>query len=105
MTVFNANEIGYYDLNKKIVECADKDITITDAMGQRYIGCGVSGKTITIEGTPGNALGAYLDGSTIVVHGNGQDAIGDTRSAIFSENIRQAGSSWCSASAVTARFL
>ena len=78
MTVFNANEIGYYDLNKKIVECADKDITITDAMGQRYIGCGVSGKTITIEGTPGNALGAYLDGSTIVVHGNGQDAIGDT---------------------------
>lgn len=47
-------------------------------MGQRYIGCGVAGKTITVEGTPGNALGAYLDGSTIIVHGNGQDAIGDT---------------------------
>ena len=78
MTVLNANEIGYYDLNKKIVECDDNDITITDAMGQRYIGCGVAGKTITVEGTPGNALGAYLDGSTIIVHGNGQDAIGDT---------------------------
>ena len=37
MTVLNANEIGYYDLNKKIVECDDNDITITDAMGQRYI--------------------------------------------------------------------
>ena len=36
MTVLNANEIGYYDLNKKIVECDDNDITITDAMGQRY---------------------------------------------------------------------
>ena len=29
MTVLNANEIGYYDLNKKIVECDDNDITIT----------------------------------------------------------------------------
>ena len=27
MTVLNANEIGYYDLNKKIVECDDNDIT------------------------------------------------------------------------------
>ena len=86
MTVLNANEIGYYDLNKKIVECDDNDITITDAMGQRYIGCGVAGKTITVEGTPGNALGAYLDGSTIIVHGNGQDAIGDDA---FRQDIRK----------------
>ena len=35
MTVLNANEIGYYDLNKKIVECDDNDITITAAKGQR----------------------------------------------------------------------
>ena len=47
-------------------------------MGQRYIASGLSGKDITIEGTPGNALGAYLDGSTITVHGNVQDATGDT---------------------------
>lgn len=76
--VINANEVGYFDLNKKIVECPDEDITVTNAMGQRYIGCGVAGKKITVEGTPGNALGAYLDGSCIIVHGNGQDAIGDT---------------------------
>lgn len=31
-----------------------------------------------INGTPGNALGAYLDGSSIEVNGNAQDAVGDT---------------------------
>lgn len=76
--VIDANEVGYFDLNKVIVASEDTDITVKNAMGQRYIGCGVAGKTITIEGTPGNALGAYLDGSTIIVHGNAQDAIGDT---------------------------
>ena len=35
MTVLNANEIGYYDLNKKIVECDDNDITITDAIDRK----------------------------------------------------------------------
>lgn len=76
--VINANDVGYYDLNKAIVECPDADIIVENAIGQRYIGCGVAGKTITINGTPGNALGAYLDGSKIIVNGNGQDAIGDT---------------------------
>jgi glutamate synthase domain-containing protein 3 len=31
-----------------------------------------------IDGTPGNALGAYLDGADIIVNGNAQDAVGDT---------------------------
>jgi glutamate synthase domain-containing protein 3 len=38
----------------------------------------MTGKNITIHGTPGNALGAYLDGGIIEVHGNVQDAVGDT---------------------------
>ena len=38
----------------------------------------MNGRTLTIHGTPGNALGAYLDGGTINVHGNVQDAVGDT---------------------------
>jgi len=46
--------------------------------GQRYIGCGWKDGTLTINGTPGNALGAYLDGGTIEVNGNAQDAVGDT---------------------------
>ena len=33
---------------------------------------------IEIHGTPGNGLGAYLDGAEIIVHGNAQDAVGDT---------------------------
>lgn len=34
--------------------------------------------TIIINGTPDNALGAYLDGVTIIVNRNAQDAVGDT---------------------------
>ena len=38
MTVLNANEIGYYDLNKKIVECDDNDITIKrEATGRKRL--------------------------------------------------------------------
>lgn len=76
--IINADEVGYNDLNKTIVACKDKDILVKNAMGQRYIGCGLSDKKIVIEGIPGNALGAYLNGSNIIVKGNAQDAIGDT---------------------------
>ncbi len=37
-----------------------------------------SGKSLTIDGIPGNALGAYLNGAEITVNGNAQDAVGDT---------------------------
>jgi glutamate synthase domain-containing protein 3 len=37
-----------------------------------------AGATVTVDGTPGNAMGAYLDGGTIIVNGNAQDAAGDT---------------------------
>ena len=38
----------------------------------------MSDKNITINGIPGNALGAYLNGAAIEVKGNAQDAVGDT---------------------------
>ena len=47
-------------------------------MGERYIGCGSSGESLVLEGTPGNALGAYLDNTEITLYGNAQDATGDT---------------------------
>ena len=47
-------------------------------MGERYLGCGSAGERIILNGTPGNALGAYLDGSEIIINGNAQDATGDT---------------------------
>ncbi len=73
-----AGELHFQDLNEQIKNTSDGNITITDCLGQRYIGAGVIGKNITIYGTPGNALGSYLSGSNITVYGNGQDATGDT---------------------------
>ncbi len=49
-----------------------------NCLGKRYIGCGAQDGSITLEGTPGNALGAYLDGADIVLYGNAQEATGDT---------------------------
>ena len=51
---------------------------IINCLGQRFIAAGMSKKKITISGTPGNALGAYLNGASIRVVGNAQDAVGDT---------------------------
>ena len=65
-------------LNAAIRESGAREVVIRRCLGQRYIGAGARGMRITIEGTPGNALGAYLDGSAIEVHGNSQDATGDT---------------------------
>lgn len=75
----SALNLDFKQLNEKI-KAADGDerIVIDNCYGQRFIGSGFKGKNITINGTPGNALGAYLDGSTISVHGNAQDAVGDT---------------------------
>ncbi|HEX2939398.1 MAG TPA: glutamate synthase, partial [Ruminiclostridium sp.] len=70
----DANGVYYRDLNDKIANSDDKDIVIDNVCGQRYIGCGLNGYKITVNGTPGNALAAYMDGSTIVVNGNAQDA-------------------------------
>lgn len=71
-----AQGLCHKTLNDKL--CAgSENILITDCCGQRYIACASKGKNITIKGTPGNALGAYLDGSHIEVFGNAQDAVGD----------------------------
>ena len=59
----------------------DGGCTLTGLCGQRFIAAGMSDKQIRIEGVPGNALGAYLNGGTITVAGNAQDAVGDTMNA------------------------
>lgn len=73
----NAAGLDYRQLNE-LIDKADGDILIDGCEGQRFIGSGCRSKTITINGVPGNALGAYLDGAKITVNGNAQDAVGDT---------------------------
>lgn len=74
----DAQNMPFKELNQIVRETAEKYITIDNCIGQRYIGAGLEGKQIEINGIPGNALGAYLDGCDIIVNGNAQDATGDT---------------------------
>lgn len=76
--LINATNLEYSELNNQI-RSSKEDVVVEGCLGHRYIGCGLSSPNISIrKGIPGNALGAYLDGSTITVYGNAQDAVGDT---------------------------
>lgn len=75
--LISAKELDYSELNRKI-RSSGNDCLITDCLGQRFIGAGMSGRRIEISGIPGNAMGAYLNGAEITVKGNAQDAVGDT---------------------------
>lgn len=82
MKVIDANGIHYQQLNALIKQTAasgEDDIRVLNVRGQRYIGGGMRGDaTITVEGVPGNDMAAFMDGPTIVVKGNAQDAVGNT---------------------------
>lgn len=76
--VFTANTLYYQQLNEQLRSCPDTEIVVENLLGQRYLGCGSSGRSFRLYGTPGNGLGQYLNGSVIEVFGNAQDAAGDT---------------------------
>ena len=75
-------QIDVTNLNYKAINSAlrkaDSSCIISGCCGQRFIAAGMSDKSITINGVPGNALGAYLNGASITVNSNVQDAVGDT---------------------------
>ena len=78
-----AKGVYYKDLNSKIRELVSKDgieeIELFNVNGQRYIGAGINKKVkITINGIPGNDLGIFMDGPTLVVNSNAQDGVGNT---------------------------
>ena len=73
----NAKNVDFKNLNEAL-RSAGAECEISSCLGQRFIASGLSDKKITINGIPGNALGAYLNGATIEVMGNAQDAVGDT---------------------------
>jgi glutamate synthase domain-containing protein 3 len=82
--VIDAAGVHFRDLNQQIRNAANNGIRkliIDSVYGHRYIGTGVYDRQIEIEvnGTPGQDLGAFLNGPiTIQVYGNGQDGIGNT---------------------------
>ena len=76
MTI-NTEGLEFRQINEAILK-ADGNVTLTGCLGQRFICAGMSDVSVTIKGTPGNALGAYLNGAEITVLGNAQDAVGDT---------------------------
>lgn len=75
--LINAVNLDHRALNDAI-RAADGDCELTGCCGQRFIAAGMSGRRITIDGIPGNALGAYLNGASLTVRANAQDAVGDT---------------------------
>ena len=80
MTSISVKDIGYKEINELIRE-SRKTCSITDCCGQRFIAAGMADMKLQISGVPGNALGAYLNGASITVHANAQDAVGDTMNA------------------------
>ncbi len=77
--------IDYKIVNNEIRRAVSegvKNITLMGVMGQRYIATAVDKKiNISINGTPGNNLGAFMDGPFIEVFGNAQDMTGNTMSS------------------------
>ena len=78
----DASNVPYRELNTRLrnaVVAGTQRMMIRNVHGQRYIGTNL-GKPVEIEvfGTPGNDLGAFMDGPRIIVHGNAQDGCGNT---------------------------
>ena len=63
MTI-DTKDMDFARLNRQIRE-GGQDCHLKNCIGQRFIAAGVSGKKLTIDGVPGNALGAYLNGAEI----------------------------------------
>jgi len=78
----DAKGVSSRDLNarlRKIVLNGTRKIELRNVYGQRYIGTDLD-KPIEIEifGTPGNDLGAFMDGPNIIIHDSAQDGCGNT---------------------------
>ena len=78
----DASGVSYRELNARLRDMTSNGtskIELRNVYGQRYIGTDLD-KPVNIEvfGTPGNDLGAFMDGPRIIVHGNAQDGCGNT---------------------------
>lgn len=78
----NAQGLSYKMLNENIKNAVAnhfQTINVKGVLGQRYIGSGIKEQVqLHLFGTPGSDLAAFGNGPKIVVHGNGQEAVGNT---------------------------
>jgi glutamate synthase domain-containing protein 3 len=78
----DASGVYYRDLNDDLREAINngtRRIELRNVYGQRYIGTDLNVPVeIEIFGTPGNDLGAFMNGPKIIVRGNAQDGCGNT---------------------------
>ncbi|MFC1928606.1 hypothetical protein ACFLWC_02495 [Chloroflexota bacterium] len=78
----DATGVYYRELNahlRNLVSNGTQKIELHNVYGQRYIGTNLDKPVeIGIFGTPGNDLGAFMDGPRITVQGNAQDGCGNT---------------------------
>lgn len=65
-------------LNELIRYSNEKQLTVTNVLGHRYIGDAAQAKQLTLYGTCGNNLGAFLAGAHITLYGNAQENVADT---------------------------
>ncbi|HPA14199.1 MAG TPA: FAD-dependent oxidoreductase [Desulfobacterales bacterium] len=85
MLTIDAKELYYKVLNRQIRQSlskGEKEIRLKNILGQRYIGGGLNQEVkLIICGTPGQDLGAFMNGPNITVFGNAQDGVGNTMNA------------------------
>ncbi len=83
--IIDAKGLHYRELNERVrdaVRSGAKEVQLVNVVGQRYIADGLRGDvSIEISGVPGNDLGAFMDGPTVVVRGNAQDHVANTMNA------------------------
>ena len=71
----------FVEANEKVREALREvdAVTLNDVFAQRYLGCAMpAGKSLIVNGVPGNDMACYMDGGYIEVFGNAQDQIGTT---------------------------
>jgi len=81
----DARGLPYRALNEQIAACAEggaRHIRVRGVLGQRYLGTSLQREVrLSVEGIPGQDLGAFMDGPEIEVFGHAQDGCGNTMNA------------------------
>lgn len=79
--IIDAFDVHYRQLNvqiRELVSAGVEKIVVNNVHGQRYIGIDLNKPVgIEIHGTPGNDLGAFMEGPEVTVFGDVQDTVGN----------------------------